>query len=93
MNEYTRPGDVLRKKYIHIYQCKPGDIIADDVYDNSGFLVMPRNTVIDDKVLGRLKTYRVRQVSVYERQNEQDVSDSGIQRTITVNGYSGGRRR
>lgn len=52
---------------MHIYQCKPGDILADDVYDNSGFLVMPRNTVINDDAINRLKIYRIRQVSVYER--------------------------
>jgi len=60
-------GDGIRKKYMHIYQCRQGDILADDVYDNSGILVMPKNTVINANAISRLKTYRVRQVSVYEQ--------------------------
>lgn len=54
---------------MHIYQCKQGDILAEDVYDSSGILVVPRNTVINGNAISRLKAYRVRQVSVYERQS------------------------
>lgn len=54
------------KKYVHIYQCKPGDIVAEDIFDRYGFLVAPRNEVINKQVIERLKTSRIRQLSIYE---------------------------
>lgn len=54
------------KKYVHIYQCKPGDIVAEDIFDRYGFMVAPRNEVINRQVIERLKTSRVRQLSIYE---------------------------
>ncbi|MGI6777017.1 MAG: hypothetical protein ACOX7R_03005 [Acetivibrionales bacterium] len=57
---------MAKKKYIHIYQCKSGDILADDIYDNFGILIMPKDAVINDYCIKRMKTFRVRQLSVYE---------------------------
>ncbi len=54
------------KKYIHIYQCRIGDILADDLYDQSGFLVISKNLPIDEHVIKRLRIFRIRQLSVYE---------------------------
>ncbi|MGI6668857.1 MAG: hypothetical protein ACOX4M_05410 [Acetivibrionales bacterium] len=91
MNAYAGSGSVftnLKKKYIHIYQCKPGDILADDVFDSSGILVIPRNTVINGNVIRRLNIYRVRQVSVYERQSVQVGNNRRIPRTIDINSCS-----
>ena len=56
------------KKYVHIYQCKPGNIIAEDIFDRHGFLVAPRNEVINRQVIERLKTSRIRQLSIYDMQ-------------------------
>lgn len=54
------------KKYVHIYQCKPGDIVAEDIFDRYGFLVAPKNEVINRQVIERLKTFRVRQLLIYD---------------------------
>ena len=54
------------KKYVHIYQCKPGDIVAEDIFDRYGFLVAPRNEVINRQVIEKLKVSRIRQLSIYE---------------------------
>ncbi|NLZ92154.1 MAG: hypothetical protein GX918_09560, partial [Clostridiales bacterium] len=48
------------------YQCKPGDIVAEDIFDRYGFLVVPRNEVISRQVIERLKTFRVRQLLIYD---------------------------
>lgn len=62
----------MKKKYIHIYQCKTGDLLADDVYDGSGILIVAKGEVIDEPIIKRLKTFRIRQLSVYELQNEKN---------------------
>ena len=62
----VRDDGMTDKKYVHIYQCKPGDIIAEDIFDRYGFLLTPRNEVISRQVIERLKTFRVRQLSIYE---------------------------
>lgn len=54
------------KKYVHIYQCKAGDIVAEDIFDRYGFLVAPKNEVINRQVIERLKTFRVRQLLIYD---------------------------
>jgi hypothetical protein len=63
------------KKYVHIYQCKPGDIVAEDIFDRYGFLVAPRNEVINRQVIERLKTFRVRQLSIYESEIEEKAKE------------------
>lgn len=58
----------MKKRYIHIYQCKTGYILADDVYDERGLLIIPKNSPIDDYIIKRLKNFRIRQLCVYEHQ-------------------------
>lgn len=60
----------MNKIYIHIYQCRAGDILADDVYDNYGILIASKDIVINEYVIKRLHTFRVRQLSVYDMLNE-----------------------
>ena len=59
----------MKKKYIHIYQCKLGDILANDVYDDCDILIVPKNVIINEHVIKIFKTSRIRQLSVYELQN------------------------
>lgn len=56
----------MRRKYIHIYQCKPGYILADDVYDDNGILIVSKNVVANDYIIKRLKNFRIRQLCVYD---------------------------
>lgn len=63
------------KKYVHIYQCKPGDIVAEDIFDRFGFLVAPRNEVINKQVIERLKTLRIRQLSIYESEIKEKTKE------------------
>ncbi|NSW91779.1 MAG: HD-GYP domain-containing protein [Firmicutes bacterium] len=57
---------VKRKKYVHLYQCRPGDILADDLYNDHGILIVSKGTVINEYIIKRLEAFRVRQLSVYE---------------------------
>ena len=54
------------KKNISIYQCKPGDILTEDIYDDCGILIVPKSTVISERVIKRLKTFTIRQLPVYQ---------------------------
>lgn len=62
----------MKKKYIHIYQCKSGDILADNVYDDCGILIVAKDDVINEHVIKRLKTFRIRQLSVYDLPNSEN---------------------
>lgn len=53
----------IKNKYIHIYQCKPGDILADDVYNDYGILIVSKGAVINEEAIKRLKSFRIRQFS------------------------------
>lgn len=57
---------IAMKKYIHLYQCKPGDVIVYDVYDQYGFLIAAKNTVVSEYIINRLNIFNIRQLSVYE---------------------------
>ena len=61
---------VYGKMYMHLYQLRPGDIIIEDLYSDYGILTASKGTVIDEHVIKRLETFKVRQLSVYRRQNE-----------------------
>lgn len=65
----------MKKRYVHIYQCKHGDILADDVYDDCGILIESKDTEINEHVIKRLKTFRIRQLSVYELQNTENTEN------------------
>jgi uncharacterized phosphosugar-binding protein len=62
-------GTIVKRKYIHIYQCKHGDILADDVFDKSGILIIPKGSVVNEDVIKRLHTFRIRQLTIYEIHN------------------------
>lgn len=68
----------MRKKYIHIYQCKWGDIIADDIYDNRGLIIASKDEVLDESIIKKLKTFGIRQLCVYTMQNGESAEKSGL---------------
>lgn len=62
----------MRRKYVHIYQCKIGDVLASDVYNDFGSLIISQDTVINEHVIKRLTIFGIRQLSVYEMQNAEE---------------------
>lgn len=78
MDVYNNTGDIaMKKRFIHIYQCKPGYVLAEDIYDEHGILIMPKDMVITDYAIKRLETFRVRQLSVYELQDGEENDKRG----------------
>jgi putative nucleotidyltransferase with HDIG domain len=77
----------MKKKYIHIYQCKPGDTLADDVYNDDGILIVSKDVVINEHVIKRLKIFKIRQLSVYESQNIENKEKGGPSLDIFKKNY------
>lgn len=67
----------MKKKYIHIYQCHPGDILAVDIYDDYGALILPKDEIITKHVIKRLSAMGIRQLSVYEVQDAENKKEDG----------------
>ena len=72
-------GIMMNKKYIHIYQCQMGDVLAYDLYDDYGFLIVSKHMVIDQHIIKRMETFRIRQLSVYEMQNTEYNGKTNLQ--------------
>ena len=54
------------KKRVSTISCKVGDIIAEEVFDNSGLLLIVRNAVITDFVKKRLLEINIPNIMIYE---------------------------
>ena len=67
-----------KKKYVHLYQCKPGDILADDLYNDNGILIVAKGTVINEHTIKRIEAFRVRQLSVYESRRNRKTREKNI---------------
>jgi HD-GYP domain-containing protein (c-di-GMP phosphodiesterase class II) len=64
-------------KLIVVEQLKPGMVIAEDVYDNRGHLIVSHELQISDKMIMRLKLYSVDRVKVYEQNEDSERSQHG----------------
>lgn len=49
----------MKAKLIPLFLAKPGMIVAEDVYTIDNKLVIPKNTIITDKIITKLKFYRI----------------------------------
>lgn len=65
----------MKKRYIHIYQCQPGDVLAADIYDKNGVFILSKNEIIDKHVIKRLSAMGIRQLSVYEVQEGEKIEE------------------
>ncbi len=55
----------MRKKIL-LSECEPGQILADDVLNDSGLLVIPKNATINEFVIDKLSFYGIESVTVFE---------------------------
>lgn len=64
---YRKLGDEMNNASIIIVkQLNPGMIVAEDVYDNRGHLIISHELPISEKMIMRLKLYSIEKVRVYE---------------------------
>lgn len=63
-------------KSVPVTQCAPGDIVARDVENSHGVIVIVRNTTLNVYIINKLKAFGVSQVVIYDRA-EGDADQSG----------------
>lgn len=73
-------------KLISVGQLHPGMVIAEDVYDNRGHLIVSHELPISEKMIMRLKLYYIDQVKVYEQNEDIERSQHG---RVKQSGYTG----
>lgn len=68
------------KKHVKIFECKKGDIIADDIFNDYGILIVSKNAPINDYVIHKLIQFGIYDVNVY---NQEYPYNKGDPQTIT----------
>jgi len=56
---------------VHIADLKPGDCLAQDMFNHTGLLVLPKGAVLDEHELFRLQQHRIEYVEIDSRMAEQ----------------------
>lgn len=53
-------------KAIDLVDCKTGDIIADDIWNDSGVTLVAKDTIVNDFIKKKLASYGIRSVKIYQ---------------------------
>ncbi|NLZ81569.1 MAG: HD-GYP domain-containing protein [Clostridiales bacterium] len=61
------------KKRIWIKDLMSGMVVGDDVYTSSDQLIVPRHSVLNDRMITRLKIYGIPAISIFIKENELDL--------------------
>jgi len=77
---------------INVNKIKPDMTLAKDVYTPKGLMLIPKNTIIDDKHIFRIKLYQIISVFIYvpsdsvtEEEKISDILQSSFEHTISQN--------
>ena len=54
-------------KKLHITDVEPGMIVADDIYNYGNQLIIPKDTILSDKIISRLQFYSIYEVPIAEK--------------------------
>ncbi|WHH61505.1 HD-GYP domain-containing protein [Petroclostridium sp. X23] len=74
----------MKRKMVSVSKCKDGDILAEDVLNKMGTLVMPAKTVISDSIKDRLSSFKIMDVMILiPEDREEDENSSAIQQLKT----------
>lgn len=68
------------KKHVKIFECKKGDIIADDIFNDYGILIVPKNAPVNDYVIDKLIQFGIYNVNIY---NQKYTDSKGDPQRIT----------
>lgn len=55
-----------RKMRVYIHKLVPGMVTADDIYTYNDQLIIPKNSVLTDKMITRLRFYSIISISIWE---------------------------
>ena len=64
------------KKHVKIFECKKGDIIADDIFNDYGILIVPKNAPVNDYVIDKLIQFGIYNVNIYNQKVDNIIKES-----------------
>lgn len=68
------------KKHVKLFQCKAGEIIADDIFSDYGVLIVPKNAPINDYVIDKLINLGIYDITIYD---QEDIDKDGDPLTVS----------
>lgn len=68
----------MGKKRVRVNDLTVGMIVADDVYNSSDQLIITRKTIMNDKLISKLKLYGVPAINIMEVEKEKPKTDDDI---------------
>lgn len=68
----------MKKVFVSVYECRPGMQIAEDIYNESGVLIVAENMILDESTIIRIENLGIIRVKVYE-DNDDMIIVSGTE--------------
>lgn len=79
------------KFYKEIFDCYPGEILAEDIFNDRDVLLVVKNTVINEFIKGKLVEHGIRKVQVYDQEEvyrpESEVRENDYNYLVTTAKY------
>ncbi len=69
-----------RHQYLSIKNIKPGMILADDLMDKHGRILLPAGTSLTDKILKSITQHHILQLSILVSELPGEVQDQALER-------------
>lgn len=63
----------MKKVFVSVHDCKPGVQIAEDIYNESGVLIVAENMILDENTINRIANLGFTRVKVYENNDDMIV--------------------
>ncbi len=76
------------KKKCRIDECRPGDIIAEDIYTEAGQFIIPANTEANEYILEKIRNFGIATINIVERvKNDENASVSAQLENLIIKDY------
>lgn len=73
-----------RHQYLSMKNIKPGMILADDLMDKLGRILLPAGTSLTAKILKSITQHHILQLSILVNEIEGEEQDPGLERQIKI---------
>lgn len=71
----------MKKRYVNIFECLPGSVIAEDIYDSNGMLIISKKATATEYIINKLADFGIEHIAVYE---PSEVIESNIKQTDLI---------
>ncbi|MDE5781688.1 MAG: HD-GYP domain-containing protein [Lachnospiraceae bacterium] len=73
----------MKIKKLLTAQAKPGMVIANDIYDESGMLIIPKETILDKSIIMKMEKYSVFILKVFQEDEDVQKESEGFYEKLT----------